>query len=275
MARMPLLRSDASQRVVVLLYHSIHRTKGFASATPALFEEHIEWLKEHCDIILFEEALTIAGKPGRTRPSVAIAFDDGYADVHEHGLPVLARLGIEPTVFPTIGLVDGDPRVVARMAELQGASSDEVAGMSWSQLLETQQAGMTVGSHGLSHPNLARLGDEMVRFEAAHSKLLLEEKLGKRVNSFAYPFGKPKHHVTARTMQEVASCGYTVGGTAVFRRVRSTDDPMAIPRFPVNMDSIQTLEAKVMGRFDLLGMYQLYTPVWISRIISPETSAWT
>jgi peptidoglycan/xylan/chitin deacetylase (PgdA/CDA1 family) len=275
MAGMPLLRSEPSRRVVVLLYHSIHRTKRFASATPALFEQHMAWLKEHCDIIPFEEALAVAGKDGRTRPCVAVAFDDGYADVHEHGLPVLTRLGIGATVFPTIGLLDGDPRVVARMAELQGASSDEVAGMSWSQLLETQESGMTIGSHGLTHPNLARLGDLTVRFEAANSKHRLEEKLGRRVNAFAYPFGKPKHHVTLRTMREVASCGYTVGGTAIFRRVRSTDDSMAIPRFPVSMDSLETLEAKVMGRLDLIGMYQQYTPVWISRIVSPETSAWT
>jgi peptidoglycan/xylan/chitin deacetylase (PgdA/CDA1 family) len=272
MIRAPIPTSDPRRRVVVFLYHSIHPVKGFASATPALFEEHMEWLTQHCDIISFEEALTVARGPQHTKPSVAITFDDGYADTHEHALPLLARHGIPATFFLMAGLLDRDPSVVSRMATLQGVPPDEVAGLSWGHVLEMRDAGMTFGSHGVNHLNLAQAKDLTVTYEARTSKDRLEEKLGKEVTCFAYPFGKPKHHFTARTMRLVKSCGYEMAGTTTFRRVKPTDDPMAIPRFAVTMDSIAMLEAKVKGKLDVIGMYQQYAPAWAGRIISPETS---
>jgi peptidoglycan/xylan/chitin deacetylase (PgdA/CDA1 family) len=272
-ARAPIPTPDPGRRVVVFLYHSIHPSKPFASVSPGLFETHMEWLKEHCDIIRLEEALAVASRPRRTRPAVAITFDDGYEDVHEFGLPVLARLDIPATFFLTVGLADGDPAVLSRMAALQGASLDDVAGLSWGQILEMRDAGMAFGSHGVSHVNLARAPEATVRFEATTSKDRLEERLGKEVICFAYPFGKPKYHFTSRTMQLVASSGYRFAGTVHFRGVRRADDPMAIPRFAVTMDSVEMLEAKVAGRLDFVGLYQTYTPAWAGRIISPATSA--
>jgi peptidoglycan/xylan/chitin deacetylase (PgdA/CDA1 family) len=272
MVRSPFPLSDHRRRVLVLLYHSIHPSKGFASATPDLFEEHMSWVREHCNVISIDDALTRAARPRNDKPTVAVTFDDGYADVHEYGFPVLERFEIPATIFVMVGLTDRDPAVVARIAELQGASAEEVTGLSWDQMLEMRDAGMTFGSHGLHHTNLALADDQTVGHEARASKDRLEEKLGTDVHAFAYPFGKPKHHFTKRTMQLVASCGYRIGATVNFRRVRSTDDPMAIPRFAVEMDSVEMLEAKVKGKLDLIGMYQQYAPAWAGRIISPETS---
>jgi peptidoglycan/xylan/chitin deacetylase (PgdA/CDA1 family) len=272
MVRAPIHVSDPARRVVVLLYHSIHASKSFASATPALFEEHMRWLKEHCNVIRFDEAPAVAAGSRRGRPSVAVTFDDGYADLHRHALPVLAEFAIPATIFLTTGLVDGDPRVISRMALLQAASADDVTGLTWSQIREMQEAEMTFGSHGIHHVNLARASDRRVRFEARTSKERLEDELGREVSGFAYPFGKPKHHFTARTMRLVASCGYRIAGSTNYRRVRATDDRMAVPRFAITMDPVEMLEAKVMGRLDLIGAYQQYAPLWAGRILSPETS---
>src|SRR4051794_36272980 len=38
------------RRVVALCYHSIHPDKPFATVTPEMFERHLEWLTEHCDV---------------------------------------------------------------------------------------------------------------------------------------------------------------------------------------------------------------------------------
>jgi peptidoglycan/xylan/chitin deacetylase (PgdA/CDA1 family) len=271
MVRAPI-PTNPGRRVVVLLYHSVHRSKAFASATPELFREHLDWINQHCDVFPFEGSLATAGGARADRPRVALAFDDGYADVHEHAFPALVDRGIHATFFITVGMLERDQGVVARMAHLQNATEDEVAGLSWSQVLEMQQAGMAFGSHGIHHVNLAEIGDETVRREARDSKSRLEDGLGAEVSCFAYPFGKPKLHYTARTMDVVAASGYLVAGTTTYRGVRPTDDPMEIPRISITNDPVEMLQAKILGRLDLIGLYQLYAPAWASRVISPETA---
>jgi len=272
MVRAPIPTSDPGRRVVVLLYHSIHPSKAFASATPSLFREHLAWIDENCDHFMFHDALTTASAPHRGRPRVAIAFDDGYSDVHTHAFPALAERGIPATFFLTLGMIERNPEVIGHMAYLQRASADEVESLSWSQVLEMQQMGMTFGSHGVHHMNLAHADAETVRAEARGSKERLEDRLGTEVGCFAYPFGKPKLHFTPRTMDLIAASGYRVAGTTIYRRVRPTDDPMAIPRISITNDAVEMLEAKVLGRLDLIGLYQKYAPAWAHRIISPEPS---
>ncbi|HZI42175.1 MAG TPA: polysaccharide deacetylase family protein, partial [Gemmatimonadaceae bacterium] len=61
--------------------------------------------------------------------------------------------------------------------------------MTWEQLLELQDAGMTIGSHTRTHPVLpeyhAALHNEVVM-----SRADIEEHLGRAPDFFAYPFGE-------------------------------------------------------------------------------------
>src|SRR5206468_600986 len=118
------------------------------------FEEHLQWLKEHCDVIPFGLAFAEARRGGRSRPAVAVTFDDGYADNHEYAFPVLSRMGVPATFFLATGLLDRDPFVIERMRRLQGGSADEVEGLTWSQVREMRDEGMEFGGHTRSHPNL-------------------------------------------------------------------------------------------------------------------------
>jgi peptidoglycan/xylan/chitin deacetylase (PgdA/CDA1 family) len=272
-ANAPIPASDLGRRVVVLVYHSIHPSKTFASATPESFEEQMVWLQEQCDVIPLEEVLTVAAGPHRSRPSVAITFDDGYADVFEHAMPVLTRLHLPATVFLMTDLIEGQPREIVRMARLQAARTAEVVGMTWTQVYEMRDEGIRFGSHGVSHVNLAQADDRTVQHEATASKERLEEKLGIAINTFAYPFGRPGRDFTPRTMRLVASCGYRRACTVNYRRVRPREHPMAIPRFAVTMDPLSMLEAKINGRLDLVGWYQEHAPVWVRRLLTPDEDA--
>lgn len=273
LVRAPIPTTDPRRRVVVLLYHSIHPAKRFASATPELFEDHIAWLRDHCDLIPFEHVLTNAAGPRHDRPQVALTFDDGYEDVHRYALPVLERVGVPATFFLTVGLTEGNPDTAAKMARLQGSSLEDVASLTWEQVVEMRDAGMAFGCHGVNHLNLAQADDGVVREEAMTAKQRLEERLGSQVTLFAYPFGKPKQHFSRRTTAIIASCGFHLAATTTFGRVRPTTDPMALPRIAITMDPLEMFEAKVRGRLDLIGTYQRHTPGWITRAISPDASA--
>jgi hypothetical protein len=61
--------------------------------------------------------------------------------------------------------------------------------MTWNQIREMSRAGIEFGSHTVSHPNLAQLPADKLRWELQESKRVLERELQREVVAFAYPFG--------------------------------------------------------------------------------------
>ncbi|MEJ1118700.1 polysaccharide deacetylase family protein [Phyllobacterium sp. CCNWLW109] len=62
--------------------------------------------------------------------------------------------------------------------------------MNWKELRQIATDPLcTIGAHSVHHYNLKRLTPEMVSFEMRQSADMLEEKLGKRPQHFAYPYG--------------------------------------------------------------------------------------
>ena len=64
--------------------------------------------------------------------------------------------------------------------------------MNWDQAREMRLAGISFGCHTMTHPVLSRLTPDVVRWEIAESKWLIESRLNARVDDFAFPFGKPR-----------------------------------------------------------------------------------
>jgi peptidoglycan/xylan/chitin deacetylase (PgdA/CDA1 family) len=60
----------------------------------------------------------------------------------------------------------------------------------WDQIKEMAQAVFDVQAHTRTHPALTQLSSETARKELAECKLDIEERLGKKVRFFAYPYGK-------------------------------------------------------------------------------------
>ena len=259
-------------RTVVLCYHSVHPSKSIASATPRLFEQQIEWLQEHCDIVPYDSIPRLISPSNRGRPVVAITFDDGYEDNYTYALPTLLAYRIPATVFVTTGLIDRDPRIIRRFSRLWRASDDDVRGLSWTQLSEMREAGLEIGAHTHSHPNLLKIEEHKVLEEIGNSKTKLEEHLKKPVRLFAYPFGKPRQHLSGRTIDLVASLGFESAATICYRGARTSDIPLSIPRFPITKDSVQVLAGKVYGQLDMIGLWQERAPLWLSRLLSSDPS---
>ncbi len=260
------LAAGTGPRTVVLCYHSISDDAPYASATPELFERHLAWLSEHCDIVAFADTLRPAHG---SKPRVAITFDDGYADNHAL-IATLERWHARATFFLTTGLIDRDPAVIAHFARQRACPEALIQSLTWSQAIELRRAGHTIGAHTRTHPNLALLPVAHAEEEMRSAKDELEARLGEPVPAMAWPYGKPGRHFTAANQASAARLGHGLAAAVLFRGVHGDDSHLAVPRFFIAHDPVERLAAKVRGDWDWLGHWQSIAPRWLARLVSPR-----
>lgn len=118
---------------------------------------------------------------------------------------------------------------VCDLTDRQGPVPPEDQIMTWAQLRSLRDAGHEIGSHGLTHEILPRLGEPALTNEIVGSKQVLEAALDTKVRSFCYPNGDHDN----RVIETVRSSGYTwatsvVTGTNAARDVDAS--PLTLKR---------------------------------------------
>jgi peptidoglycan/xylan/chitin deacetylase (PgdA/CDA1 family) len=196
------MTATANARVPVLMYHEIAtpaETDSRLAVCPAHFADQLDYLRGagFTAITAAELSAALAGDLSQLpdRP-VVLTFDDGYADFHRRAMPLLDEHGCAATLFVTTGWEqDTDMRQAAAGRML-----------SRSQLAEAAAAGIEIGAHTRSHPQLDQLPERLVRDELCSSKRWLEDELGLAVPGLAYPFGYSSAMV--RDVAREAGYGY-------------------------------------------------------------------
>jgi peptidoglycan/xylan/chitin deacetylase (PgdA/CDA1 family) len=195
----------AMKNLTVLLYHEVGEPPpgkdpfGLA-VTPADFHQQMELLARAGYTVVDLDEVVAAVETGRTLParSVAITFDDGLESTYQAAFPVLRAFGFPATVFLVADRVGG-------LSDWEGQSGELACPLcGWDEILTMQAAGISFGSHTLTHPDLSRLPAEAVGHELTASKTILEERLGRAVEHFAYPFER----FTAETVGLAQKSGY-------------------------------------------------------------------
>jgi peptidoglycan/xylan/chitin deacetylase (PgdA/CDA1 family) len=121
-----------------------------------------------------------AGNAGKR---IALTFDDGFVNVFQHGLEPLARHGFRAMEFLVADRIGG-----SNEWDVQGGEARQPL-MDDAQIKEWLAAGHEIGSHGLTHQFLTRLSLPQVREEIAASKKKLEDRFGRPIRHFCYPYG--------------------------------------------------------------------------------------
>lgn len=227
----------AQGTLAVLLYHSIATTAtpSFAKLTvdPVLFEEHLAALREQpIDVIPFAQVPTALAEGHH---AVAITIDDGLANAADAAAPALLRHGLPATLFVPSAFVG------TSASWLRGDDGKQPM-MTWLAITELAQAGFEIGSHGKFHLATDVNSPELIRDDAVASKTELEQRIGRPVTSFAYPFG----YYTRRARQAVRHAGYTQACVVYELPARTRDDRWTLPRLLVdNQTSPEALVAMV------------------------------
>jgi peptidoglycan/xylan/chitin deacetylase (PgdA/CDA1 family) len=176
-------------RLPVLLYHHVGPLRGGTfhnlTVSPERFEQHVRRLARLGYVGIRPADWIRWRREGTHFPErpVLITFDDGYADLAEHALPLLRRYNFGAAVF-----------VVT--TQLGGTNTwDEARGSAPHRLLTADQirnwaaSGIEFGAHGRTHSELTTLPPDRLRDEVVGSGEELGNVLGSRVVSFAYPYG--------------------------------------------------------------------------------------
>lgn len=115
------------------------------------------------------------------RRSIALSFDDGYADFLEEAWPVLRGHGFGATLFVLAGCLGG----TADWSPVWGAPL-----LGATQLRRLAPAGVEIAAHGLRHRPLDGLSRQAARRELALARRNLEEAVRFPVSGLAYPYGR-------------------------------------------------------------------------------------
>lgn len=177
----------------ILMYHMVRdpvpgsRLNGLRVA-PAAFEAQLRWLKENG---FSGHTVTDLARGWDTLPerTVAITFDDGYADNCENALPLLQRYGFKATLYLVVERFERNWRVYKDPRRTGGELVAEPK-LSDAQVARMLESGLVeLGSHTLTHLNMATASRDEKLDELRGAKEHLEKQFGVPVVSFAYPFG--------------------------------------------------------------------------------------
>ena len=189
-----------SRRATILMYHILDKPRAEQEAKycclPARFARQMAWIAKTRHPVSLDTLLAgLDGKAKLADNAVAVTFDDGFASTFEHSMPVLTGLRIPATMFMVADRIGGDNDWMHRRGMPQRTLMDA------SQLREMHAAGITIGSHTLTHPKLTECEPEQMSREIADSKSKLEDILSHPVQHFAYPYGL-YDEAARRTVQE-------------------------------------------------------------------------
>jgi peptidoglycan/xylan/chitin deacetylase (PgdA/CDA1 family) len=227
------------------MYHAVgdraaSRFSRFVVSAP-LLHEHLCVLRgagyETVTITQLVELLSTGHGPGRRL--ACVTFDDAFADFARLALPVLREAAVSATLYVPTAFVGRTAAWLASVGE-----GDRPL-LTWQELFEVAGEGVECGAHSHRHLELDTLPLELLAREVDASKQLLEDRLGRRVTSFCYPFG---YHSPA-VREAVRAAGFSSASAVGYRLHPLQGDRFAIQRVLVTGDTTpEKLLAMLEGR---------------------------
>lgn len=203
-------------RLTVLCYHQVtDPANDYSTVGTAAFREQMQFIKDHYSVVPLTEGVAALRTLGTARRLVAVTFDDGYRDNASVAAPILQSLGLPACFFVSTDLIGSTRPFPHDLA--QGRPPQDH--LTWADLRSLVSAGFEIGSHTCSHADMGVLPLPEAEAELRRSREHLEQELGVRVRSFAFPYGhrrnmRPDTVAAARREYEICCSAYGGHNTA-------------------------------------------------------------
>ena len=183
------------------------------SVSKTTFEKQLKYLKDSgYQTINFKQLANIY--QNETKPPdkpIILTFDDGYDDAHTNAFPTLAKNNFIGVFYIITSQIGKSQR------------------MTKNQIIELDKAGMIIGSHTSTHPNLSTLSLDSEKSQINDSKSTLEQILGHPIYDFCYPSGK----FSDTTISLLKSASYKTAVTTQNAISSAQSDLFKLPRIRV------------------------------------------
>ncbi len=224
----------------ILTYHGISdRPEDSFTVKTEHFKDHMAFLADNYRIVELGDLVTSlcadGSSPGQ---SVAVTFDDGYAESASGVCEILLQYKIPATFFVVTGLLD-EPAQAAGQRFL-----------TWQEVRDLAAAGFSIGSHTVSHRSLGELSPRGIREELAMSLARIAEEIGVAPRGLSYPYGTMRDFspAIAEAAQQV---GYEYAVTAVTGLNSAGCNPFMLRRTALTAgDGLRTFRMITKGNLD-------------------------
>ena len=222
---------ESSKNVKVLMYHRVLKESPPKEApwhyvTTGDFEKQMKWIDRlGYNTITFEDyQMYREGKLTLPKKSVIITFDDGYLDTFTEAIPIMLKYNMRGVIY-----VMGNRKM--NQAEWENNESGLACHlMTDQQIIEANSMGFEIGAHSCNHHDLIKLTKEEARTEVSCSKENIESILGKKITSFAYPYGRVNEQIQSIVKNE----GFYFGCGVYTGPPKFTENPFDIRRIEVD-----------------------------------------
>jgi peptidoglycan/xylan/chitin deacetylase (PgdA/CDA1 family) len=263
-----ILISNISHGLVVLQYHHVDNTSpSSTSVTPQQFLQHMQLIEDlGLEVVDLESAsrkLLIKSSNENNnqpdgKPQVAISFDDAYYSIYANAYPELRRRNWPFTIFVNTQAVNERNRGI----------------MSWSQIKELVDNGVSIANHSVSHAHLPSIPVDLTLTQWLDQEVLqaqqdLLRRLGKVGNMLAYPYGEfTLAMIPWLEQHNLLAFGQQSGP------IGELSHPQALSRFPASgiYADLTSLKTKLLSLALPIEKSQLKNPMIATENNPPELS---
>lgn len=178
--------------LMVMMYHHINSDDKALSNDPDTLRKHFTYIKENFNVVLPGAELS------NKKPNICLTYDDAYYDFYHYVYPLLKELDLKAVLAVPVKFIleqtdlDAKTRMSLKHNDIYAGDNFQsyVPFCTYEELREMQNSGLVeIASHSYTHANLVE--DEVdLAEEIGESKKVLEEHLGKAIETFVLPFGK-------------------------------------------------------------------------------------
>ncbi len=161
----------------IYMYHAVGNEMQIAGSDPHYAVTESQFCK-HIDYIGKSKPLALQLKNQSKITQSCITFDDGHLSNYLVAFPKLLEKKLSAEFYVNSSMVGTENF------------------MSWAQLKEMNDAGMSIQSHGHNHHYISDMTDSEITYELKTSKELIEKNLGNKVIIFAPPGGRTDKRVS-------------------------------------------------------------------------------
>jgi peptidoglycan/xylan/chitin deacetylase (PgdA/CDA1 family) len=181
-------RRQGNYPVMILRHHLVSDRSHHNGASTVDFLRQVNYLLRHYRVVSLTEAVELARHGDVKVPTVAITFDDGYADNFVNLRAVTEETGLPVGYFISTEHISNG----REFAHDQKFNEHGFLPNTWEQIELLQRFGYEIGSHTRNHADCGSTDEEFLRHEITGSFEDIQQKLG-APNHFSFPFGHPQN----------------------------------------------------------------------------------